>query len=99
MYPKKRLMTDILTSGATHHFFHSKSSFITYERIDTESVKAASSLSKLVGKGTVKLPIDGGIIIEAYHAPDFSANIISVRRLLGSYAIHFNKDATENAYC
>ena len=60
-------------SSATHHLFHSKSSFINYEKIEPESVKLASSTSKLVDKGTIKLPFDNVIIIEAYHAPEFSA--------------------------
>ena len=62
--------------GAAHHFFHSRSSFITYQRIEPESVKAASSTSKLVGKVTIILPFNNGTTIEAYRAPEFSANII-----------------------
>ena len=40
-----------IESGVTHHFFHSKSSFRPYERIDPVSYIAATSTSKLVGKG------------------------------------------------
>ena len=40
-----------IDSGAIHHYFHSKSRFTIYERIEPESVKSAPSASKLVGKG------------------------------------------------
>ena len=86
-------------SGATHHFFHSKTSFQTYEKIRPESVKAASSTSKLVGKGTIKFPINGGILFEAYHVPYFSSNILSVRLLLKSCDIDFSENSIGQAFC
>ena len=88
-----------IDSGATHQFFHRKSSFITYERIEPESVKAASSTSKLVGKGTTKLPFDNGTIIEAYHAPGFSSNIKSARFLLKTYKVEFSENEQGTAFC
>jgi len=53
-----------IDSGATHHFFHDKSSFLTYKKKISEPVKAASSTSRLIGKTFVKLPIDEGLIVE-----------------------------------
>jgi len=88
-----------IDSGATHHFFHDKSSFLTYDKMKYEPVKAASGTSKLVGKGFVKLPIDQGLIVEAYYASNFSANIISVRLLLKVYKIEFSEDANGLAFC
>ena len=81
-----------IDSGATHHFFHRKSSFITYERIEPESIKAASSTSKLVGKGKIKLSFDNGSTVEAYHAPEFSVNIISALLLLKTYVVEFSEN-------
>ena len=54
-----------IDSGATHHFFHRRDSFVLYSPIEEEPVKAAASVSKIVGKGMVKLPINGGILVEA----------------------------------
>ena len=87
-----------IDSGATHHFFDRKSSFITFERIEPESVKAASSTSKLVRKGTIKLPFDNGTIIEAYPAPEFSSNIISVQFLLKTYKVEFSENEQGTAF-
>lgn len=39
--------------------------FMTYEKIKEEQVKAASNISKLVGKVTVKLLVDGELNFEA----------------------------------
>ena len=64
--------------------------FETYERIDNEIVKAASADSILVGKGIVTLPIEGGIKFEAFHAPQFGSNIISVGLLSRLYEILFS---------
>ncbi len=86
-------------SGATHHFFHNRSNFFNYEHISIESVNAASSTSKLIGKGTVQLPIDGGVIVEAYYAPEFSANILSVRLLLKIFKMESDENESGKAYC
>lgn len=88
-----------MDSGALLNFFHTKSSFITYESIPTESVHAASSTSKLILRGTIQLPIDGGTIIEAYYTPEFSANILSVRLLLETFKIDFKEDNEGKARC
>ena len=56
-----------------------------------ESVKAASETTNLIGKGTIRLPINGGIIVEGYHAPYFSSNILSVGLLKKSFDILFSE--------
>eukprot|EP00171_Calliarthron_tuberculosum_P001071 IDg1071t1 len=88
-----------IDSGATHHFFHSRSSFTNYKSIDTENVKAASGFSKIVGKGTVRLPVDGEITIEAYHAPEFSSNIIFVGLISISYRVLSDNDTRDYPAC
>lgn len=66
-----------IDSGATHHFFHSRGSFISYETIPDETVRAAYGETRIVGKGTVCVPIADGYIQESYHAPAFSSNILA----------------------
>jgi len=66
-----------IDSGATHHFFHRREIFENYTRINDEPVKGASGISKIVGKGMVRLPINKSIFVEAYHALEFSSNILS----------------------
>ena len=88
-----------IDSGATLRFFHSKSSFIAYERIDPESVKSASSTSKLVGKKTIKLLFDNGTMIEGYHAPKFLTNVISVRFLLETHKAEFSENEQGTPFC
>lgn len=85
-------------SGVTHHFFRTNSSFLFYERINPESVKVASSTSKLIGKCTVRLPIDEGLIFEVYHSPNFPANMISVRLLRKMFKIEFPEDKHNTSY-
>ena len=49
-----------IDSGATHLFFHSHKVFINNSRT-FEGVKAASRVSKLVGKGQAWIPFGGGM--------------------------------------
>jgi len=79
----------IIDSGGTHHFFHRRSLFVEYETMDAEVVQAASSESRLVGKGKVWIPLHGGMIIEGYHAPEFSSHILSVPQLSTQFLIVF----------
>ncbi len=78
-------------SGATHHFSYRRSSFCTHEAIKEENVQGANATSEIVGKGTISLPIGGGIDVEAYHAPKFSSNIISVGLLQKNFEIVFSE--------
>lgn len=95
-YRSKIAMNDEIKSpnyliylGGTHLFFHELSSFILYETIDKEEVQSESGTYIVSGRGKVKLPIDGDIIVEAYYTPHFSAKIISVGRLNETYKILF----------
>lgn len=51
------------------------------EAIKKESIQSASGSSFVIGKGTVKLPFVSGAIVEAYHTPNCSTNIIFVDKL------------------
>ena len=75
----------LIDSGASDHFFFSRSSFLTYEEMESKTVQAAAGNSIIVGKGQVKLPLDGGVLATAYHTPHFSTNILSVGKLSGVY--------------
>jgi len=80
-----------IDSGATHHFFHDRNSFETYTSISQEPVIGATGISEIIGKGIIRLPIDNGIYVEAYHAPKFSSNILSVGLLQKQYDITFSE--------
>lgn len=69
----------LIDSGGTHNFVFDRSLFIEYEKIAKETVAAAfGTPSFIIGKGSVSIPIEGGRIIEAYHAPQFHSHILSV---------------------
>lgn len=51
-----------------------------------ETVAAADVFSELIGKGKVKLPIDGGDVAMAYHSPKFSSHILSAGTLVDETA-------------
>ena len=90
----------LIDSGASHHFFFSKKAFVTYAKIQQEVVKSAYGNSMTVGKGTVSLPIsEHGIIVEAYHTPKFSANILSVSLLTEKFDIFFTTSSTQMSTC
>lgn len=72
----EKLADAYIDSGATHRFFFSRLMLTTYTAIAEEPVKGATGLTKIVGKGMVQLPINNGMIVEAYHAPGFSSNIL-----------------------
>lgn len=66
----------LVDSGRTHNFFHSKSSYLAYERINLESMKSAYEKSIVAEKGIMKLSIDEDIIVKAYHTLHYFINII-----------------------
>ncbi len=68
-------------SGATHNFFYSRSSFTSYQQITEETVKGATLVSEIVGKGKYNISIGSGVTIEAFHDPGFSSNIVPIRML------------------
>ena len=82
----------LIDSVATHHFFHSTLSFITYQSLPEERVNSASGVSVIVGKGQVCLPIDGGVYVEAFHTPNFAQNVISVGLLMNDFNVSNTKD-------
>lgn len=61
----------VIESGGTKNFYHSKRSFDTYDEIPAEGVKGATGKFTIVGRGKVRLPIDGVIMVEAFDAPLF----------------------------
>lgn len=72
----------IIDSGRSHQFIRNQRLFVKYRRIEAESVQSATGgrvLSRWCRAG--RLPIDGGILVEAFHTPNFSTNIISVAQL------------------
>ena len=80
-----------IDSGATHHFFHHRSIFENYETLSEEPVRGAAGITKIVGKGMVHIPIGKGFYVEAYHAPEFSSNILSVRLLQKDFEVLFSE--------
>lgn len=50
---KTKSKSALIDSGVSHHFFHSRKSFVEYVRIPSKNVKTASRVSNLVGKGQV----------------------------------------------
>lgn len=79
----------LIDSGGTRHFFHDRSSFINFQSIDEEIVKSASATSKIVGNGELIFTIVGVVMVEAYHTPHFSTNIISVGLLTKRFKVRF----------
>lgn len=77
-------------SGATHNFFHRRSSFLSYENIDQETVEAANGTSLLLGKGIVWISVNGGMHVEAFHAPHFRSNIVAVGVLSEDFDVLFS---------
>lgn len=89
---KEKKASCLIDSGGTHHFYHSKSSFITYDTVTEQKVLSASGTSDVIGKGTVKLPFDNNVTVEAYHTPEFSTNILSVGLLTSRYNVLFTQN-------
>lgn len=82
----------LIDSGATHNFLHSRNSFIEFEKIEPIDVRSASGVTKIVGKGTFLIPIDGGRTIDAFYVPQFTANILSVSKLTGLFNLLFTEE-------
>ena len=87
---EKKTDDGLIDSGATHNFFHSRSSFITYTRMFDVPVEGATGSAKVVGKGTVWVPIGRGMKITAYHVPAFSQNILSGGSLSVDFEVVFS---------
>ena len=59
----------------------------TYKKMDITDVNITSGISKLVERELVTLHIKDGIKIQAYYAPQFESNIISVKMLSYTFEI------------
>lgn len=81
--------TAYIDNGATHNFFHDRTRFETYEKMDTTDVSIASAISCLVGYGIITLPIERELQVKDYHAPEFESNIVSPRLLSKTYDVTF----------
>lgn len=79
----------LIDSGATHHFFHRRSAFIVHTDISHEDVFGATGDTKVVGNCIVRIPIGQEILVQAYHVPIFSSNILSVGFLSKNYEFLF----------
>lgn len=75
-----------IDSGASQNFFHRRSAFSNYETISTESVQISHDVSRIFGKGTVKVLLEKDITMQSYYAPEFNTNIL---------ASHFFSEAFE----
>ncbi len=62
----------LIDSGATHNFFYDKAIFTNYEPMANESVAAAFGTTHILVQGLVWIPLLGGMLVLAYHAPQFS---------------------------
>ncbi|KAF5333042.1 hypothetical protein D9758_017295 [Tetrapyrgos nigripes] len=78
----------IADSGATHHFFRQKSSFITYSlHADKGGSSHENAEFDIVGRGDVKVEVMyGGVTYhllfrDAFHAPNVSNNLMSTGTL------------------
>lgn len=76
----------LIDSEGTHHFFHSRYMFCSCQTMSKKDVLSASGMSIIVEKGDVFIPLHGGMFLEAFQTPHFSANNISV----GQLSKHFN---------
>ena len=74
-----------------NQFFHSRKRFTNYSRI-LQDVIAASDVSILGSQGEVSIPPGVRMVIEAYHAPHFSSNILSVGLLSLDFIVAFSDD-------
>lgn len=83
-----------IDSGGTHHLFHKRSSFDSYEVMSDEKKKGAICFAAIVGSGRFILSIDVGTAVYVYHYPRFSSNVISVGKLWYLFDICFNYEVT-----
>lgn len=86
----------LIDSGATHHFFRLREAFLSYKNFPKQEALSASGPSIIVGKGEFKLQVNKGIVVEAYHAPHFTTNNLSVDLLSQKYDILFSSTTTES---
>lgn len=82
----------VVDYGASHHFFHSRKSFRSYQEVSASDMESATVTASIFCFASVEIPLHGKTIIEAYHAPKFSTNILTVERLNYKFVISFSID-------
>ena len=102
----KKSRNMLIDSGGTHNFFHSRSerdddesSFSNYVSLHTETVRAAFSRTRIIGKGQVYVPLNGGMELTAYHTPQFTNNILSVSGLSDHFDVLFSSSVRNYKGC
>lgn len=65
---------------------HERGSSNSYQKSRMQQAQSASVISSAVGKCTVRLELDGGTIVEAFHTPYIPTNNI----LVGLLSSHYN---------
>ena len=76
----------MLDSGASRHFTFDINDYVNYETTAEVLVRTANSFTKIVGKGTVIITVDGKTvrINPVYHIPDLSCRLLSLCQFLRS---------------
>lgn len=88
----------LIDSGTTHHCFHSKLSFVTYDIIKEQQIKSDTGNSVALGKGTINPPFKN-VIVDAYHVPKILKNIHSVELLSRRNNVLFSSDLSNKNKC
>lgn len=65
---------------------------MNYQIISSDSLAPASGTSKVVGIVQDLIPLDGGMYVDAYHAWDFSTNILQIDMLSELFNFLFTAD-------
>ena len=76
----------MLDSGASWHFTFNINDYVDHETTAEVLVSTANSFTKIIGKGTVIITVDGKTvrINPVYHIPDLSCWLLSLRQFLRS---------------
>ena len=76
----------MLDSGASQHFTFDINNYVDYETMAEVLVRTANSFTKIIGKGTVIITVDGKTvrINPVYHIPDLSYRLLSLGQFLRS---------------
>ena len=76
----------MLDSGASRHFTFDINNYVDYETTAEVLVRTANSFTKIVGKGTVIITVDGKTvrINPVYHIPDLNCCLLSLGQFLRS---------------
>ena len=77
--PKDKTMW-MLDSGASFHFTNNLNDYIEYEAIAPVEIQTATTVTHIVGRGTVNLTVDGVAIriSPVHYIPDLSPRLLSL---------------------